>query len=370
MMKNFREFVAVAMLSLLFLGLPAQAPAYWVRFDYTASAEQFVGFEYLTDSDYLYDQTYIEGHHTQLGYSEAGNYASLGYVADISTGTVGAHTIAVGVHTGGYSYYLATARVEHVGFHDELTFLVPAGSYPEGLYAQIHGRCAGLYSSEVGAGAQISCMASFGSNGIYDTGILAVGGEESGTRGIDETFTLTTTLVYPGQTLPVDYEVDKSVSAAMHRCLNWAVEYNTGAGYVTGSGWNDFCGGLQLTELIVPAGVSWWSASGVFLGGAVAAPEGAQAAKPVLLQNHPNPFNPMTTLAFELPEDAVASLRVFGVDGRLLRTLREKMHLDAGRHELVWNGRDDYGRAVPGGVYLYRLETDRFSEARRMILLK
>ncbi len=368
-MRNSPVFVTIAMLLFLSLGMPAQAPAYFVRYDYTASAEQFSGFDYLTGSDYLYDQTYVEGYHTQLGYSEAGNYASLAYVADISTASVGAQTCAVGVHTEGYSYFTATARVEHIAFQDELTFLVPAGSYPDGLYTQVHGRFAGLYNSEVGAGAQISGFASLHTD-VYDSGILSVGIGESGGGSIDETFMLVGAIIYPGQTLSIDIEVEVSVTAGIHRCLNWAVEYNTGDGYVTGSGWNDFCGGLRFTELVVPEGISWWSASGVFLDGAVAAPEGAMAATPVLAQNHPNPFNPKTTLAFELPTAAAASLRIYGVDGRLLRTLREQEHLDAGRHELVWDGRDDHGRAVPGGVYLYRLETDRFSEARRMILLK
>ncbi|MCK9995747.1 MAG: T9SS type A sorting domain-containing protein [Candidatus Krumholzibacteria bacterium] len=89
-----------------------------------------------------------------------------------------------------------------------------------------------------------------------------------------------------------------------------------------------------------------------------------------LLQNAPNPFNPQTTIAFEIPEKAAVSLRVFDVSGRLVRVLIDNEIVERGRHETVWNGRDDTGRNVATGVYFYRLESGPWSEMKRMALIK
>ena len=64
----------------------------------------------------------------------------------------------------------------------------------------------------------------------------------------------------------------------------------------------------------------------------------------LLLQNTPNPFNPQTTIVFEIPEQATMSLLVFDVSGRLVRVLIDNEIIEGGRHEAVWNGRDDTGR--------------------------
>lgn len=104
-------------------------------------------------------------------------------------------------------------------------------------------------------------------------------------------------------------------------------------------------------------------------------PTAAQAgASMTLAQNVPNPFNPQTVIGFRVPSaDAASStpvrLRVYGADGRLLRTLVNE-RLPAGEHEARWDGNDDGGRPVPSGVYLYRLETEGGAESRKMVLLK
>jgi PKD repeat protein len=68
-------------------------------------------------------------------------------------------------------------------------------------------------------------------------------------------------------------------------------------------------------------------------------------------QNNPNPFNPQTTISFDLPEQGAVILRVFDVSGRMVRVLvGGEMH-DQGRHDVVWNGRDDTGRRVASGTY-------------------
>ncbi|MBN1885088.1 MAG: hypothetical protein JW876_06155, partial [Candidatus Krumholzibacteriota bacterium] len=90
---------------------------------------------------------------------------------------------------------------------------------------------------------------------------------------------------------------------------------------------------------------------------------------PRLAQNSPNPFNPSTTIAFELPRDARIELVVFALDGRRVATLARGRFV-AGRHEVAWDGRNDAGRHVAAGVYFYRLEADGCREAKRMVLVR
>ncbi|MBU8872048.1 MAG: T9SS type A sorting domain-containing protein [Gemmatimonadales bacterium] len=89
-----------------------------------------------------------------------------------------------------------------------------------------------------------------------------------------------------------------------------------------------------------------------------------------LSQNHPNPFNPQTTIAFEIPNQTLVSLRVFDVAGRLVRELMSAETYGQGRHEATWWGRNDAGRQMSSGTYFYRLEAGEFSETKRMILIK
>lgn len=88
-----------------------------------------------------------------------------------------------------------------------------------------------------------------------------------------------------------------------------------------------------------------------------------------LAGNYPNPFNPMTTIAFTLPADQRITLAVFDLRGRCVATLIDG-ELPAGRHEAVWRGRDDRGREVGSGTYVYRLTADGRTLTDKMLLLK
>jgi len=91
------------------------------------------------------------------------------------------------------------------------------------------------------------------------------------------------------------------------------------------------------------------------------------AALPALFtleQNYPNPFNPATEIAFHLDHPAAVSLRVFDLQGRLVQTLADRSFA-AGRHVLSFHAGD-----LPSGTYLYRLETPRGLQSRRMVLVK
>lgn len=89
----------------------------------------------------------------------------------------------------------------------------------------------------------------------------------------------------------------------------------------------------------------------------------------VLEQNYPNPFNPETTIRFALPKNAQVTLRVYNVLGQVVRTLVDKK-LQAGVHELRWNGTQDNGAPVASGVYLLRLEAGNQVLVRPMLLMK
>ena len=89
----------------------------------------------------------------------------------------------------------------------------------------------------------------------------------------------------------------------------------------------------------------------------------------VLHANRPNPFNPETTIRFELPRENTVRLEVFDVLGQRVKTLVAGP-LAAGVHEAVWDGRSEEGIAVGNGVYFYRLKASSSSQMRRMLFLK
>jgi hypothetical protein len=88
-----------------------------------------------------------------------------------------------------------------------------------------------------------------------------------------------------------------------------------------------------------------------------------------LEQNYPNPFNAETAIEFQLDVAGNVELVVFDLAGQRIRTLFSGQR-EAGSYATRWNGRDDAGVEVASGVYLYRLETPEFKEARRLTLLK
>lgn len=88
----------------------------------------------------------------------------------------------------------------------------------------------------------------------------------------------------------------------------------------------------------------------------------------VVLGNHPNPFNPYTLIAFDVPGSGSAALEVFDVAGR--RILVRDFAAQAGLNQVGWDGRDGQGRPVPSGVYLYRIRTGPQSAGGRMVLAR
>lgn len=88
-----------------------------------------------------------------------------------------------------------------------------------------------------------------------------------------------------------------------------------------------------------------------------------------LAASRPNPAPGAATLAFTLPRAERATLRVFDVSGRAVRTLAEGA-FGPGRHEIAWDGRDDRGTPVGSGTYVYRIKAGRWSDVRRLVLVR
>lgn len=88
-----------------------------------------------------------------------------------------------------------------------------------------------------------------------------------------------------------------------------------------------------------------------------------------LEQSFPNPFNPATTIPFSIAQSGRVTLGVYDVRGELVASLVDG-HRDAGRHVAHWDGRTDAGVVAPTGVYFARLESNRVTETRKLVLLK
>jgi hypothetical protein len=99
------------------------------------------------------------------------------------------------------------------------------------------------------------------------------------------------------------------------------------------------------------------------------APLDVAADKLVLSENRPNPFNPSTTISYVLPESGPTSLRVYDLQGRLVKSLVDAS-LAAGQYSAVWDGSDMGGGSAASGMYLYELRAGGERLTRRMLLLK
>ncbi len=88
-----------------------------------------------------------------------------------------------------------------------------------------------------------------------------------------------------------------------------------------------------------------------------------------LKPNYPNPFNPRTTIVYELPAAQSVILSIYSMDGRLVRNLEEGLRSE-GSHEVVWDGLNQHGRSVSSGTYFYGLKTMAGELKRSMVLIR
>jgi hypothetical protein len=107
-------------------------------------------------------------------------------------------------------------------------------------------------------------------------------------------------------------------------------------------------------------------------GGAAAAAAPTTESVPVsfaLFRNWPNPFNPQTAIAYDVPRESPVRIRVFDLAGRLVETLVDGLR-PAGHHEATWNGRTVAGGAAASGKYFVLMEAGSYRATRAITLLK
>jgi hypothetical protein len=88
-----------------------------------------------------------------------------------------------------------------------------------------------------------------------------------------------------------------------------------------------------------------------------------------LKQNFPNPFNPVTTIGFNLPHSGNVSLVVYDVLGRLVAKLVDG-HMRFGEHQVLWDGKSDNGQSLSSGMYFINLKAGDYTSSKKMVLLK
>jgi hypothetical protein len=97
-----------------------------------------------------------------------------------------------------------------------------------------------------------------------------------------------------------------------------------------------------------------------------------QAWNPVefkVYNNYPNPFNPVTTLRYDLPENSFVNITIYNLLGREVRTLVNH-NQDAGFKSVIWNATNNQGNPVSAGLYLYQIRAGRYVHTGKMLLLK
>ncbi|RMF07381.1 MAG: T9SS C-terminal target domain-containing protein [Candidatus Neomarinimicrobiota bacterium] len=127
----------------------------------------------------------------------------------------------------------------------------------------------------------------------------------------------------------------------------------------------------------VPVPVGWEIHSAGYEGADYPAVIGSKVIQPLpdlpadyaLQPNYPNPFNPLTQIRYDLPQDDYVQLTVYNVQGKPVRTLVKQEEV-AGRHRVQWDGRDEEGREVASGMYLVSMTTSSWSAVRKIMLLK
>ena len=90
-----------------------------------------------------------------------------------------------------------------------------------------------------------------------------------------------------------------------------------------------------------------------------------------LEQNYPNPFNPSTKISYALPKAAKVSLLIYNTFGQEVAKLLDNQQQPAGKHTITWDSADHAGKALPSGMYFYRLRAgEGVILTRKMLLVK
>jgi len=147
----------------------------------------------------------------------------------------------------------------------------------------------------------------------------------------------------------------------------------------SGSTWQEFREGLPTAVLVMDLSISPSNrklravthGNGVYertLLSSTSVPvsvQDATIASYALYQNYPNPFNPSTEIAFAIPRPSYVTLKIYNISGQEIRTLVTNGYA-AGKFKVSWDGKDNFGRTVAGGTYIYRLKATKYVEVKKI----
>jgi flagellar hook assembly protein FlgD len=88
-----------------------------------------------------------------------------------------------------------------------------------------------------------------------------------------------------------------------------------------------------------------------------------------LNNNYPNPFNPLTTIRYDLPEDGFVNVTIYDMMGRTVKIVVTEEQ-SAGVKSVQWDATDSFGKPVSAGVYLYQIQVGEYMQTKKMVLLK
>ncbi|MCS5639372.1 MAG: T9SS type A sorting domain-containing protein, partial [Candidatus Marinimicrobia bacterium] len=88
-----------------------------------------------------------------------------------------------------------------------------------------------------------------------------------------------------------------------------------------------------------------------------------------LYNNYPNPFNPITNIKYDISEVADVRLEIYNIAGQRIRTLVQGQQ-EPGRYKVQWAAKNDYGRPVASGMYIYRIRAGDFVSVKKLVLMK
>ena len=87
------------------------------------------------------------------------------------------------------------------------------------------------------------------------------------------------------------------------------------------------------------------------------------------LKNYPNPFNPTTTISFEIAEAGKTQIEIYNVKGQKVKTLLDDA-MEMGEHSVIWNGTNSNNKQVASGIYFYKVSVNNTEQIKKMILIK
>ena len=88
-----------------------------------------------------------------------------------------------------------------------------------------------------------------------------------------------------------------------------------------------------------------------------------------LYQNYPNPFNPITRINYDIPKDGYVSISIFNITGRKIVSLVNENKI-RGSHSIYWEGKNDMGENLPGGMYICTIKAGNFVGSKKLVLIK